>query len=120
MKKNQLTKLALLGIASGAMIASQGIISASEGEQIILAGNGCGGGKCGAPSKSTTKPKSENLTSDNYQPQVLPKPQTPDQEPSLIKDEQTQKVKGSNGCGGATPNGYQRNQGSNGCGGRGR
>lgn len=67
MKKNQLSKLALMGLATGAMIASNVTLSAdtvTETRGTYLAG-GCGGeGKCGG---SKNRDNSNNYTADAVQ-----------------------------------------------------
>lgn len=56
MKKNDLKKMALMGITGGIMLASQGAF-ANEAAQntILLAGHGCGGGSCGSHGAGSTK-----------------------------------------------------------------
>jgi hypothetical protein len=67
MKKNKLTKLALMGLATGAMITSTVTLSANtvtETKGTYLAGGCGGGGKCGGGNRSNPG----NYTTDNFTP----------------------------------------------------
>lgn len=130
MKKNQLSKLALMGLATGAMIASNVTLSAdtvTETRGTYLAG-GCGGeGKCGG---SKNRDNSNNYTADAVQsttnsvvnPSMSPRPDamqgscagrssTNGQINPINNQENTGTTSGS--CGAKTNQGY--NQGSGSC-----
>lgn len=68
MKKNQLSKLALMGLATGAMITSTVTLSANtvtETKGTYLASGCGGGGKCGG---GANKSNSTNYTADTFAP----------------------------------------------------
>lgn len=63
MKKNDLKKLALMGITGGMMLASQGAVAATgSSAPVMLAANSCGGGGGYYPSSGS------NIPNSNYAP----------------------------------------------------
>jgi len=88
MKKQQFAKLAMMGLATGAVIASQASLSADlpKNESTRTYAHGCGAGKCGSkptPSSPTTNnspSNANNLTADSYKPSN-PENNNPTQKP---------------------------------------
>lgn len=113
MKKNQFAKLVMMGLSTGAVIASQATLSAdlSKEESTRVYAHGCGGkGSCGgkpAPSTTTTNNRPSNpnnLTADTYKPETpdakapVQKPQDPN---AKYQGQQNQyQPRASHGCGG--------------------
>lgn len=90
MKKNQLSKLALMGLATGAMIANTVTLSANtvtESKGTYLAGGCGGGGKCsgsGSNNSNANGGNTKNYTADTFapasnnvvNPSMAPKPES--------------------------------------------